>query len=370
MRLATFNVENMFSRAKAMNLDDWSDGKAVLEDFKQLNDLINEPVYTAAVQTRLWQVIDRNPGLRSQGLSAFIRLQEVRGKLIKRPTSGPEQIVPAGRDDWVGWFELVREQTNTVATDNTARVIAAIDPDVLAVVEAENRPTLKLFNETIVHKVANWRFDHVMLIDGNDERGIDVGILLRRGHTISSMRTHCDDEDATGPVFSRDCAVYFVATPAGNEVVVLVNHLKSKGYGSASTSNAKRLRQATRIREIYDALIAEGHALIAIVGDFNDTPDSAQLAPLLAAGDLVDVMAHAAFTSDGRPGTYANGTKSNKIDYLLMSPALAATLTAAHIERRGVWGGVNGTLFPHFDEVTKAIEAASDHAALVADFAV
>jgi hypothetical protein len=52
-----------------------------------------------------------------------------------------------------------------------------------------------------------------------------------------------------------------------------------------------------------------------------------------------------------------------------MSPPLAARVTAGGIERRGVFGGTNGTLFPHLPEITKAIEAASDHAALFVDFA-
>jgi hypothetical protein len=85
--------------------------------------------------------------------------------------------------------------------------------------------------------------------------------------------------------------------------------------------------------------------------------------------DLVDVMVHPAFVGDGRPGTFGNGTASSKLDYILMSPALAARVTAGGVERRGVWGGKNGTLFPHLPEITKAIEAASDHAALFVDFA-
>jgi hypothetical protein len=35
--------------------------------------------------------------------------------------------------------------------------------------------------------------------------------------------------------------------------------------------------------------------------------------------------------------------------------------------RQGVWGGTNGTLFPHFPEMTKPVHAASDHAAVWAD---
>jgi hypothetical protein len=71
---------------------------------------------------------------------------------------------------------------------------------------------------------------------------------------------------------------------------------------------------------------------------------------------------------DGRPGTYANGTASNKLDYLLLSPALFARVTAGGVFRKGVWGGVHGTLFPHYDEMTQASHAASDHAAVWADF--
>ena len=73
--------------------------------------------------------------------------------------------------------------------------------------------------------------------------------------------------------------------------------------------------------------------------------------------------------SSGRPGTHGNGTASSKLDYILLSPALAARVTAGGIERRGVWGGTNGTLFPHLPEITQEIESASDHAALFVDFA-
>lgn len=71
--------------------------------------------------------------------------------------------------------------------------------------------------------------------------------------------------------------------------------------------------------------------------------------------------------SDGRPGTFANGTKSQKIDYILLSPALFGRVTGGGVLRRGVWGGTNGTLFPHYPTMTKPIHAASDHAAIYAD---
>lgn len=104
------------------------------------------------------------------------------------------------------------------------------------------------------------------------------------------------------------------------------------------------------------------------MGDLNDTPDIAPCVPLLAEGsDLRDVFVHPNFQSDGRPGTYGNGTKGWKLDYLLLSPALFGRVITAGVWRKGIWGGVHGTLFPHCDEMTAAAEAASDHAALWAD---
>lgn len=209
-----------------------------------------------------------------------------------------------------------------------------------------------------------------MLIDGNDDRGIDVGIMTRKGYELASIESHVDDADAHGLIFSRDCARYTVSTPKGSSITVLVNHLKSKGFGSQAANDAKRLRQATRVKAIYEALIASGQKFVAVVGDFNDTPDSGPLAPLIKTTDLRDISTHANFDDGGRPGTFANGTASENIDYILLSPNLFAATKGGGVFRKGVWGGKNGTLFPHYDEITKAEEAASDHAAIWAEIDV
>jgi hypothetical protein len=45
-------------------------------------------------------------------------------------------------------------------------------------------------------------------------------------------------------------------------------------------------------------------------------------------------------------------------------------VTGGGIWRKGVWGGKHGTLFPHYDDMTKPVHAASDHAAIWADIAL
>ena len=106
---------------------------------------------------------------------------------------------------------------------------------------------------------------------------------------------------------------------------------------------------------------------MAIVGDFNDTPDSAPLAPLLAHTDLKDISVHPKSESDGRSGTFKNGAKGSKIDYILPSPVLFDRVTKAGVFRKGVWGGKYGTLWPIYTMMKEAVHQASDHAAIYAD---
>jgi endonuclease/exonuclease/phosphatase family metal-dependent hydrolase len=80
-----------------------------------------------------------------------------------------------------------------------------------------------------------------------------------------------DGNDAKGEVFSRDCPEYTITTPSGDEVVVLVNHLKSKGFGQAAANDAKRKRQATRVAAIYKRLRKEGQGNVVVLGDFRST---------------------------------------------------------------------------------------------------
>src|SRR5439155_893967 len=123
----------------------------------------------------------------------------------------------------------------------------------------------------------------------NDDRGIDVGLMSRSGYEIERVRSHVDDSDAHGLIFSRDCPEYTITTPAGKRLLLLVNHLKSKGFGSTASNNARRLRQATRVAEIYTRQRQNGEKNIVVLGDFNDSPDSAQLQPLLAGTDHKDI---------------------------------------------------------------------------------
>lgn len=364
MRLASYNVENMFDRAKALNQENWADGRPALEAHRTLNAIFNKPVYSAADKQKILELLDAQ-GLLKKDDGPFLILRKIRGALLKRPRTGAVTVTATGRADWLGWVELKTEHVSARATENCARVIAAIAPDIMGVVEAEDRTTLCRFNKQMLPIVGAAPFDHVMLIDGNDERGIDVGILTRAGYPIVSIRSHVDDSDNEGQIFSRDCAESEILLPNGKTLWVLVNHLKSKGYGKPAENDAKRQRQAERVRQIVEEHLNAGHEYVAVIGDLNDSPERPPLSALVGAGSpLKDISKFSGFDDGGRPGTHGNCTASSKIDYILLSPDLFSLVTAAGVERRGMWGGTNGTLWPHFPELERAIHAGSDHAAL------
>jgi endonuclease/exonuclease/phosphatase family metal-dependent hydrolase len=369
MRIASFNVENLFERAKALKSRSWQASRPILDAHASLNAALQRPEYTPDAKRRIVALLG-TLGLTASDEGPYVRLRQNRGRLLRRPKGGGVEIVAGGRGDWIGWAELTTEPVDDIAMDTIGRVITDVGPDILGVVEAESRTALKRFTDGSLRRGGDPVYPHVMLVDGNDDRGIDVGILTKPELPLRDLRSHVDDVDDRGRVFSRDCPEYALVTPDGERMLILLNHLKSKGYGGQVQSNATRRRQAQRIADIYAERVAEGVKYIAVLGDFNDTPDSDPLAPLVTGTDLRDISTHADFDDGGRPGTFGNGTARNKIDYVLLSPALFERATGGGIWRKGVWGGKNGTLWPIYDTMTAPVHAASDHAAIYADIAV
>ena len=370
MRLASFNVENLFSRARALNQESLAEGKPVLDAFARFSTLIAKERYGATDRKRMVELLGVL-GLEKADDAPFVRLRRNRGEFLVRRRGGPIEITAAGRGSWNGWLELEREPVDDTAMRLTARVIRDVNADVIGIVEAENRPALRDFSKVILPLEAGAPYEHVMLIDGNDARGIDCALMTRAAHPILQMQSHVDLADAAGPVFSRDCPVFYLEAPGGG-LVVLVNHFKSKGFGTPAESNARRRRQAEAVAGIYRRLRAEGAERIAVLGDLNDTPpdDAADpLHPLLAGTDLRDVSTLPGHDDKGRPGTYGGATAANKIDYILLSPALRQRARASGIFRMGQWPGVRPKKWEVYPEIDpeqggEPAHAASDHAAL------
>ena len=363
MKIASFNVENLFDRAKALN-EDSKDATRIIKMESELNSLFKRDVYRAAAKTRMLELMDEL-GILKKDEGPYVYLRKIRGKnFIKRPRNGSPEIVAKGRGDWVGWVELKTVHVNETAIMNTGRVIRDVNADIVAVVEAEHRVALKQFSDSVLKEVGGQPYANIMLIDGNDTRGIDVGIMTRAGYTIGAMRSHIHDlgEDKK-PIFDRDCPEYCITTPSGENIWIIPNHFKSKFGGNNPAARTKRMAQSGRAAEIYQSLIASGENNVVVLGDFNDTPGSDELAPLLKDTDLKDVSDHPVFDTgefSGR-GTFGLGNDKDKIDYILLSPNLFDRITACGLFRMGAWPGKSPRRWSVYPELKEEVHVASDH---------
>lgn len=374
MRIAAFNVENLFDRAKAFNAEDNTTHTAVLDDHAELNNLFEQANYTNARKQRMLELIE-SLGMLKRDEGPLVRIRKIRGQLISRPRTKPVFIKANGRSDWVGWCELRAGPVNERAIQNTARVIRDVAADVLAIVEVESRPVLKDFNDKILVEVGGAAYPNLMVIDGNDGRGIDVGLMTAAGFEIGLMRSHVHALKPDGfPIFSRDCPEYSVTTPSGETLWLLPNHFKSKFGGNNQASKDKRVAQAKETLSYYNRLKSEGFENIVVLGDLNDTPGSAELAILLGS-ELRDVSTHPGFTefefnvNNGHRGigTFGLGNDNNKIDYLLLSPALFARVQKGGIFRKGAWPGKQPKRWQIYPEIERPLHTASDHHAIWVD---
>ena len=162
--------------------------------------MIEQPAYSPADKARMIQLLVQLDIYRvSNGIVRRYRtptpkctwLRANRGAFDVEHTDSGIEIVATGRSSWVGWLELATEPVDETSTRMTAQVIHDVGADIQAVVEAEDRPSLDRFNTDLLAD----QYGHVMLIDGNDTRGIDVGILTSPQVEILSMRSNVDVPD-------------------------------------------------------------------------------------------------------------------------------------------------------------------------------
>jgi endonuclease/exonuclease/phosphatase family metal-dependent hydrolase len=358
LRVASFNVENLFERAKVFNFWDHSIGDDILEKIDQLRGILAEDNYTDLRKQRILELYDE--------LKEYIEIREDRRKLFKRSGWAVVGVEANGEGDWDGTIEFKPAEFSEVARQNTAQVIKDVNPHIMCVVEAESRPTMQAFDAHLL----GYRFRYEMLIDANDPRGIDVGLYSK--YPLGGVWTHMFDKVGSSTVFSRDCLEVEVLLPNGQSMFVLCNHFKSRGYDYDGTADAKRLRQSTRLAEILSGYHLTQDWVI-VCGDLNDDPTSAQLRPLLDVYNLHDVL-DLQFPNDSpRRWTY-HYNDFEQIDYILVSTPLKQRFLEAGVERRGIYelntlttaSGVVD-IETEYPTVTHWTNAASDHGAVWVD---
>jgi endonuclease/exonuclease/phosphatase family metal-dependent hydrolase len=295
------------------------------------------------------------------------------GRDYEKMVQAIDLVSIAGRDG-----SLVSYETTHIQRNNTAEVILEAEPDILLVCEVENIYTLRIFN----HDYLSDYFGQIVLLDGNDPRGIDVGLMVRRGFEgrITNIRTHVDElkPGATGAVtwgsrpnfgylannalFSRDCLD--VDIKVGDKTLcVLGNHFKAQD--GKTSSNARRKSQADRVLELFSAARADRFPVV--LGDLNADVDKKSA----AADSLKDLVKGAgvadAFAKVEKPWTHFYDSKSevSRLDYILVDDRVA--FGNQQIIRKGLSKRCKDYTGPRYPTVSYQHTEASDHCLVAVD---
>jgi len=203
-----------------------------------------------------------------------------------------------------------------------AKSIRALDADVLALTEVENRGYLERFVRVFL---AGMGYQHVVLYEGNDVRGIDVAVLSRLPVGPVTSYRHLRFPDAGGTMIHYQRDLLRARIEPGEERTpfdVFVVHFKSKG-GRDDGGIEIRLPEAKMTRTIFDGILKrDPGAAFVLCGDFNDYIDSDPVKTILGTGPT----ALAAFVEDLPPDgrvTFNQKPHLSMIDFILASPAMA-----------------------------------------------
>ncbi len=202
-----------------------------------------------------------------------------------------------------------------------ARSIRALDADVLALTEVENRGYLERFVRVFLPDMG---YQHVVLYEGNDVRGIDVAVVSRLpvGPVTSYRHVRFSDADGNPIRYQRDLLQVRIEPGDGKEAFeVFVVHFKSKG-GADNGGIEIRLPEARMTRAIFDRILKQNpDAAFVLCGDLNDYIDSEPLTTILGSG----ATALTAFVDDLPPDgrvTFNRQPHLSMIDFILASPAM------------------------------------------------
>lgn len=203
--------------------------------------------------------------------------------------------------------------------DRVADVIRAMNADVLALQEVENRGYLERFVEVFLPDMGY----EVVLFEGNDTRGIDVCLLSRIpvGRVVSHRHLRFPGPGGERR-FERDVLAVELLPESGEPFEAWVVHLKSNSGGREYAEDV-RIAEAKALRRLLDErLTDEPDARFVVMGDFNDTWDSTSLRTIVGTGSTALKAFHAVGSEQTRV-TYNLPPYLSMIDYILCSPAMA-----------------------------------------------
>ena len=212
-----------------------------------------------------------------------------------------------------------------------ARNIERSGADIFTLQEVENQQVLQDF----LNDYLPGKFSEVVLVEGNDRRGIDVAVISR--FPINKVVSHKDNSfplaDGSGQTsFNRDLLRVDVDIH-GIPFSVYTSHFKSK-IGGARAEN-ERVAEAQETRRILAQEMTpyEKHNFV-VTGDLNDTPNSKTLQVLTQPWEGQEALySSLEGLPDSQRKTFPSKKPKDQIDHILMPQHLKDNLVESSVYR-------------------------------------
>lgn len=360
MKIAFWNIENLYNRDKDLDRANWN---------KCLFDWVNE-------LDRLMGRIQKGPndvdrireltfllGFEKINDHPYGTLRKRQGELYLKPGSFAREIRAAESTDYTGWIPLTTRGIHQNSIRNKAKLIGDIDADVLILQEVEDRASLLDFNELYLMEYMKKPYDQILVLEGTDSKGLSMGIMVKNGYRIDTLKCHTSlNFVGEIPIFGSECHEYALTAPQGETF-----HILSAQFSKEDP--VRRKQEARKVAGIYDQMVCDGKENILVCGTLNDVSYSDTLSPLLAGTDLVDISRNRTFrpkSDKGRDaryfslGAYSKGVNIKQRDYMLLSYSMADKVIASGLDRRAMWPERTGK-WDVYPSVTSREHAGSSH---------
>jgi uncharacterized protein len=207
-------------------------------------------------------------------------------------------------------------------------------PDIIALQEIQDNDGAEISAETQADKTGAALIKAIKTAGGptyiyrdlspvNGQDGGQPGGNIRTGFLVNTQRVQLQGDLQRLPdagEFQDSRKPLVGKFKFGNQTITIINnHFVSKSGGAAS--NTQRLQQATSVNTfVKTALTANPQAHVIVLGDLNDTADSAALEKL--SGSQLKTLMSSIPIADRY--TYIFKDKPELIDHILVSPSLQA----------------------------------------------
>lgn len=231
---------------------------------------------------------------------------------IDDPLKKDDEFLPGTEKNW-------SSERYTDKLDRISEVLAGINseslPSIVGLCEVEN---IGVLEDLVKHpRLAKAKYVPI-LIEGKDQRGIDVAMLVAKKafKVISTSSYHVDLGEENRP--TRDILHVRGKVKKGPTLNIFINHWPSR-YGGAEKSEPKRLAAAEVLKAKTDSIASlypdEG---IICMGDFNDYPENKSLSEVLVSDgstltNLMDGL------KDSKRGSYNYRGNWGFLDQIIVS---------------------------------------------------